>query len=48
MSIDELIVESAITKEMKTVSAIDTEKLKVFSEITKELTVKVPVEIELI
>ena len=48
MSVDELVVESLITKELKTVSEVDTAMLTLASDITMELKVKIPVEIELI
>ncbi len=48
MSVDELVVESAITKELKTVSEVDTVRLTIASDITMELKIKIPVEIELI
>lgn len=46
--IDELILESEIAKTFKMVSDIGNRELEIFSEITKEMLVKAPVEIELI
>ncbi len=46
--IDELIVESAVTLEAKTASEIDSGELYIESNITKELKVRIPVEVEYI
>ena len=46
--IDELIVESKITMEVKTVSEIDSGELYIESNITKEMKVTIPVEVEFI
>ena len=45
---DELILESEITKTAKIASEIGIEGLDIISEITKEMLIKAPVEIELI